>query len=145
VASRNHSSNTFRNNTLPASSTAKEVCDINRIDVLDDVLKEWKNTPDYGTYAVNTMDWQVKLGMTVAGMAYNYVARHGHLDVGFEGELQRRMIADPPFARPKNISAGTCSVPHVCTEAKDPASNAMTGRLARDSNLLIGCGESDVP
>jgi hypothetical protein len=41
-------------------STSKRVCDIGRVDVLDEVLKGWENTPGCGKYALNVMDWHVK-------------------------------------------------------------------------------------
>jgi len=77
-----------------------DLCVIGRVDVLDNVLKDWENTPDYGSYAVTMMEWQAKLVKSIAEMAHDYVARHGHLDVGFDGELHRRM-ADPAFQPPK--------------------------------------------
>ena len=50
-------------------STTKDACDIDRVDVLDDVLKDWENTPDYGRYAVTMLEWQARLAATIAEMA----------------------------------------------------------------------------
>jgi hypothetical protein len=82
-------------------SSSKRVCDIERVDVLDEVLERWENTPDYGRYAVNVMDWQAKMAVAIRDMADDYVIRHSHLDAGFDKELNRRISADPAFRPPE--------------------------------------------
>ena len=83
------------------NSTLQIVCEIGRVDVLDEVLERWENTPVYGKYAVGVMKWQTKMSMAIANMADNYVAEHGRLDSRFDIELRRRMAADPTFQPPK--------------------------------------------
>jgi hypothetical protein len=85
-------------------STSQRVCEITRADVLDEVLEGWENTPDYGKYAIDMMDWNIKLTTAIANLADDYVAQHGHLDEGFDGELRRRITANPAFYPPEEYS-----------------------------------------
>jgi hypothetical protein len=86
-------------------ATAKEVCETGRVDVLDEVLKGWENTPDYGRYAVGVMEWHTKLSEAITDLADDYAAQHGdHLDAGFEGEVRRRILANPAFAPPQEYT-----------------------------------------
>src|ERR1700747_1489616 len=58
-------------------STLKRVCDNGRGDCLDEVLEGWENTPGYGKYVIDVMDWHVKRGMAIATLADDYAAQHG--------------------------------------------------------------------
>jgi hypothetical protein len=84
--------------------TTPRVCDIGRVEVLDEVLEHWENTPAYGKYAAEIMDWHAKRSMAIGKMANDYVVRHGRLDPGFDNELLRRSEADPAFHPPKEYS-----------------------------------------
>jgi hypothetical protein len=83
-----------------ACRDSQRVCDAGRVDVLDDVLADWENTPSYGKYAVEVMEWQSNLSISIAAMANEYVIRHGALDAVFDGALTRRMASDPAFQPP---------------------------------------------
>jgi hypothetical protein len=85
-------------------STSQRVCEITRVDVLDEVLEGWENTPGYGKYVLNVLDWNIKMSMAIANVADDYVAQHGHLDAGFDGELRRRITANPAFFPPDEYS-----------------------------------------
>jgi len=85
------------------ASTSEEVCDVDRVDVLDEVLANWENTPDYGRYAVDMMEWQGELRVAIAKMADDYVRRHGHPDVGMMQEI-RRKTTGPAFYPPKEYT-----------------------------------------
>jgi hypothetical protein len=102
-------------------STSKRVCAIGRVDVLDTVLKGWENTPGYGKYALNVMDWHVKRSIAIATVADDYVAQHGRPDAGLEVEVRRKITANRLLTRQRNTRAGTCSARRTCTEAKGPA------------------------
>jgi len=89
-------------------------CDIEQVEVLDEVLERWENAPGYGKYAVEVMDWHSKLAIAIGEMANNYVSRHGHLDAGFDNELLRRMAADPAFHPPTEYTCRhMCGTPHL--------------------------------
>jgi hypothetical protein len=78
-----------------------KICDLERVDVLDEVLNGWENTPDYGKYAVNVMDWQGKRAVAIATVAHDYVAKHGRPDAGLDYEVQRKITANRAFDPPK--------------------------------------------
>jgi hypothetical protein len=83
-----------------ANCSVSRVCDIGRVDVLDDVLANWDNTPSYGRCALDVMKWQANLSISIAGMANEYVTQHGALDAAFESALMRRQATDPAFQPP---------------------------------------------
>src|SRR5713101_6026553 len=83
-----------------ACRDSQRVCDVGRVDVLDDVLADWENTPSYGKYTVEVMEGQSNLSISIAAMANEYVIRHGALDAAFDGALTRRMASDPAFKPP---------------------------------------------
>jgi hypothetical protein len=86
-------------------STSQRVCEITRVDVLDEVLQGWENTPSYGKYALNVLEWQAKRSIAFANMADDYAVKHGgSLDAGFDAELRRRITADPAFNPPEEYS-----------------------------------------
>ena len=82
-------------------STSQTVCEITRADVLDEVLEGWENTPGYGKYALDVLDWNVKMSLALATVADNYAAQHGGLDDGFLGEVRRRISTNPAFYPPE--------------------------------------------
>jgi hypothetical protein len=71
------------------------------VDVLEEILEKWEDTPAYGKYAVDVLEWQNKLIIAQGDMANDYVLRHGHLDAGFTKELHQRMASDPAFQLPE--------------------------------------------
>jgi hypothetical protein len=95
----------YTQNQYASCSTSKRVCDIEQVEVLDEVLERWENTPGYGKYAVEVMDWHSQMATAIGEMASNYAVRHGgSLDAGFDAELLRRMAADPAFHPPKEYT-----------------------------------------
>ena len=84
--------------------STKDVCDVERVDVLDEVLKGWENNPDYGKYAVAVLDWHAKRAIAIVNLADDYVAQHGGLDAGFDRELRRRIIANRSFNPPEEYT-----------------------------------------
>jgi hypothetical protein len=85
-------------------STSQRVCDIERVDVLDEILEGWENTPGYGKYVMDVLVWHIKMSTAIATMADNYVAQHGRPDAGLEAELRRRITTDPAFYPPEEYS-----------------------------------------
>jgi hypothetical protein len=63
---------------------AKTLYQIQRIEVLEEVLQNWTDTPDYARYALNVLEWQGQLSIAIADMADAYVLQHGHLDPRFK-------------------------------------------------------------
>jgi hypothetical protein len=88
-------------------AVAAAVSQMDRLDVLDEVLRDWTDTPEYGRYAVNVMVWQNHLVMTIADMADDYTRQHGALDAGFETELRHRIVSDPAYTPQRNICTAT--------------------------------------
>jgi hypothetical protein len=85
---------------------------IERIEVLKEVLRDWTDMPDYGRYAVDVMEWQGNLSIAIANMADDYVRQHGHLDPGFDKELRNRTGTDPAFSPPAEyLNRHLCGVP----------------------------------
>jgi hypothetical protein len=71
------------------------------VDVLDEVLEGWENTPGYGKYVVDMLDWHGKRSMAIATVADDYVAQHGRPDAGLEVEVRRKITANPAFDPPE--------------------------------------------
>ena len=90
-----------RNFNTYEPAVANNLYQIERIEVLEEVLQSWTDTPDCARYAVAMMDWQGNLSIAIAHMADDYVVQHGHLDAGFDGELRRRTATDPAFTPPE--------------------------------------------
>jgi hypothetical protein len=82
----------------PAAAAA--VSEMDRLDVLDEVLRDWTDTPEYGRYAVNVMEWQNHLVITIADMSYEYKRKHGQLDEGFEKEMRDWIGTCDPVLNP---------------------------------------------
>jgi hypothetical protein len=94
----------------PAAAAALSQMD--RLDVLDEVLRDWTDTPAYASYAANVMDWQNHLGMTIADLAADYERQHGALDSGFEKELRHRIVTNPAYSPPAEyLNRHLCGVP----------------------------------
>ena len=49
----------------------------------------WENTPGYGKYVIDVLDWHTKRAMAIGNLADDYAAQHGRLDAGFEVEVRR--------------------------------------------------------
>jgi hypothetical protein len=97
---------------LDSPAAAAAVSQMDRVDVLDEVLRDWTDTPAYGRYAVNVMDWQNHLVMSIADMADDYTRQHGRLDPGFETELRHRIVIDPAYTPPAEyLHRHLCGVP----------------------------------
>jgi hypothetical protein len=95
-------------------SGSESVCGIERLDVLDEVLKGWESTPDYGKYAVNMLDWQGKLAVAISTVADDYVTKHGRPDAGLEIELRRKISANRAFDPPEEyLCRHMFGTPHV--------------------------------
>jgi hypothetical protein len=86
------------------NATSKMVCDMERVDVIDEVLERWENTPAYGTYALNMLKWHGDMAMAIGQMANTYVARHGALDPEFLNSVQQRMVTDQAFQPPREYT-----------------------------------------
>jgi hypothetical protein len=97
-----------------AHCDAESVCAFNRLDVLDEVLQGWENTPDYGRYVVKMLDWHTKRTIAIGDAADDYVMKHGRPDAGLDIEVRRKITANPAFDPPEEY---TCrhmfGTPHV--------------------------------
>jgi hypothetical protein len=87
-----------------ANCDSERVCDIERVDVLDEVLKGWENTPGYGKYVVDVLDWHAKRAKAIATVADAYVAQHGRPDAGLEVEVRHKITANPAFDPPEEYA-----------------------------------------
>jgi hypothetical protein len=84
-----------------ANCDSNSTCDLVRVDVLDEVLNSWENTPGYAKYVVNVLDWHGKRAVAMADAANEYVAKHGRPDAGLEPEVQRKISANRAFDPPE--------------------------------------------
>jgi hypothetical protein len=78
-----------------------KTCDLERLHVLDEVLTGWENTPSYGKYTVDMLEWHGKIVTAIADAANEYVAKHGRPDAGLEPEVQRKVSANPALNPPE--------------------------------------------
>ena len=85
-------------------STVKEVCDLGRVDVLDEVLKGWENTPGYAKYVADVLNWHAKRAIALGKLTDDYVAKHGRLDAGFDSEVRRSITANRYFDPPEEYT-----------------------------------------
>lgn len=85
-------------------SGSESVCDIGRVDVLDEVLQGWENTPDYGKYVLKMLEWHTKRTIAIGDVADDYVAKHGRPDAGLDIEVRRKITANRAFDPPEEYT-----------------------------------------